>query len=134
MRRLHRPIAVVIAALSLGAAGPLMAQSRGTKVVIGKASRVFVMSGFDAACQPMGPIVITVDKMPEKGTVTFREGEPSHVQYSLSGKCVGSKITGTGIYYTARPDAVGADTFAVTARIGRAEPASRAFTVVIADD
>jgi hypothetical protein len=106
---------------------------RGTRVVPERPARVFVMAGFDQACKAKTPVTITVDKAPEKGSVSFREGQETTLQYSISGRCVGSRLIGTGIYYTANKGATGGDTFSVTARLG-ADTASRTFTVRIAED
>lgn len=122
--------------LLLAMAGPLQAQDkieRGTRVVVERPARVFVMAGFDEACQSKAPVTITIDKAPEKGDVSFREGQTTTIQYSLSGRCIGTRLTGTGIYYTARKGATGTDTFSITARVGN-DTASRTFTVRIADE
>jgi hypothetical protein len=106
---------------------------RGTRVVPDRPARVFVMAGFDTACKALRPVTITIDKAPTQGSVSLREGQQTTIQYSVSGRCIGSRITGTGIYYTAQKSATGTDTFSVTARLGT-ETASRTFTVKIADD
>lgn len=108
---------------------------RGQKVVPERPARVFVMAGFDAACKSLAPVEITVTSPPKQGQVSLREGQETTVQYSLSGKCVGSKVTGTGIYYTAALGASGQDTFSISARVGRGgEPATRTFTVRVAEE
>lgn len=128
-----RKIAAAVAvAMTLGGL-PLAAQERGTKMVPERPGRVFVMAGFDDVCKSLSPVTITVDKAPEKGSVSFRDNQETTIQYSVSGRCVGSRIRGTGIYYTARAGTSGTDTFSVTARLG-SETASRTFTVNIATD
>lgn len=128
-------IAAVTAALCL--LQPAVAQDapvRGTKVVPDRPARVFVMAAFDNACRQVAAAAITIDKPPAKGQVSLRENQPTTVMYSLSGKCIGTKLTGTGIYYTAAKGASGADTFTVSAKLSSGEIATRTFNVVIADD
>lgn len=122
------------ALLLAGATLQAAAQERGAKVVPDRPARVFVMAGFDTACKSLTPVQISIDKQPAKGAVTLREGQETTVQYSLSGTCIGSRIKGTGIYYTAKAGAAGMDTFTVTARLGSGETASRTFNVAIAED
>jgi hypothetical protein len=122
---------VVVAGLA--AAGTVLAQERATKMVPERPGRVFVMAGFDEACKALAPIQITIDQAPQKGSVAFRDNQETTIQYSVSGRCVGNRIRGTGIYYTARAGTSGVDTFAVTARIG-GDTASRTFTVNISDE
>lgn len=132
MRRVIRSAVLLL----IGTAGPLGAQDtveRGTRVVAERPGRVFVMAGFDENCQSKSPVTITIDKAPEKGEVTFREGQTTTIQYSISGRCIGNRLMGTGIYYTARKGATGTDTFSITARVGN-DTASRSFTVRIAED
>jgi hypothetical protein len=112
----------------------VLAQERGTKVVPEQPARVFVMAGFDTACRALAPVQITVDQLPSQGSVSLREGQETTIQYSVSGTCIGARIAGTGIYYTARPGASGSDTFSISARLGSGAPVTRAFTVRIAED
>jgi hypothetical protein len=128
-----RRIAFVSVLTSVAMGGTVAAQERGTKMIPERPGRVFVMAGFDTACKALAPVQITIDRQPEKGSVAFRENQETTIQYSVSGRCVGNRIRGTGIYYTARAGASGTDTFAVTARIG-GETASRTFTVNISDE
>jgi hypothetical protein len=120
--------------MASGCVSSATAQERGTKVVPERPARVFVMTGFGADCRSVTPVSITIDKAPAQGTVSLREGQETTVQYSVSGQCIGTRQMGTGIYYTARNGAKGSDTFAITARIGNGAPASRTFTVNIAED
>ncbi len=119
--------------LTVGAVGAL-AQERGTKVVPERPARVFVMAGFDTACKSIDPVTITITAQPSQGQVSLRPGQETTVQYSVSGKCIGARVVGTGIYYTARGDAAGGDTFSVSARLGSGEPVTRTFDVRIATD
>lgn len=107
---------------------------RGTKVVPERPARVFVMAAFDDACRQVAAAALTIDKPPAKGQISFRENQPTTVMYSVSGKCIGTKLTGTGIYYTAAKGAAGTDTFTVSAKLGSGETATRTFNVTIADD
>jgi hypothetical protein len=126
----------VAACVLFGAAAVAQEASevRGTKVVPERPARVFVMAAFDDACKSVDPVKITITAQPAQGLVTLRPGQETTVQYSVSGKCIGSRVVGTGIYYTARSDAAGADTFAVAAQIGSGEPVTRKFDVRIASD
>jgi len=63
--------------------------------------------------------------------VSFKQGEATTIQYSLSGKCIGTVVQGTGIYYTPAPGQSGTDTFTVSGRLGNGEPATRTFSVII---
>ena len=132
----RRSVRTFVLATSLAAAVPemLSAQERGTKVIPEQPARVFVMAGFDAACKSITPVRITITAQPSQGQVTLREAQATTVQYSVSGACIGSKVVGTGIYYTARPDAAGTDTFAIAAQVGGGEPVTRTFNVRIAAD
>lgn len=128
-------IAAVAATLCLlQAASAQEVAVRGTKVVPERPARVFVMAAFDNACRQVAAAQITVDRPPAKGQVSFRENQPTTIMYSVSGRCIGTKLTGTGIYYTADKGATGSDTFAVSAKLASGETASRTFNVVIADD
>jgi hypothetical protein len=136
MHRIVRIIGVLMSAAGFSTSA--IAQDnveRGTKVVPERPARVFVMAGFDATCKAVTPIGIVVTKPPTKGQVTLREGQETTIQYSLSGNCRGARVAGTGIYYTAAKGSIGQDTFTVQARVGRgSEPATRTFTVRIADE
>ncbi len=104
-----------------------------TRVSPGGTTRVFVMAGFDGQCRSTPSAQITIDVPPAKGSVALREGQGTTVQYSLSGSCIGAKVQGVGIYYSARPNTEGADTFSITARLASGETASRTFHLNIAD-
>lgn len=138
MRRLPAIVAV-LAALSPVAfitieSTTLRAQERSTKVVANRPARIYVFAGFDTACQSLTGLAIEIARAPTKGQVALREGQETTIMNSASGKCVGTRQKGTGIYYTAAPGAQGSDTFAVTARIGDNPPVTRTFTVAIAED
>ena len=121
----------VLMAWMIAATGPVLAQERGTKVVPERPARMFVMAGFDAACKSLEPVKITITAQPALGAVSLRTGQETVVQYSVSGKCIGSRVVGTGIYYTARAGTSGRDTFAIAAQLGTGEPVTRTFTVRI---
>ena len=105
------------------------AAARGTPVVVGKPSRLYVMVGFkEKDCAPVEP-QISVTTPPGKGTVTLKPGEQAAVQFSTSGKCTGKVLPGTGIYYSANKGATGTDTFTVTASTGPGQSAVRSFNV-----
>jgi hypothetical protein len=126
------PLAMSITvALALTSAA---AQERTTKVVPERPARVFVMAGYDADCRIITPVYISIDQQPGQGSVTFRDSQTTTIPSSNGGKCVGARVTGTGIYYTARVGASGSDTFSISARIGNGDTVTRTFTVQIADD
>jgi hypothetical protein len=135
-----RSTALSAAALSVAfaAAAPVASAqdnaTRSTKVVPERPARVFVMAGFGDDCKPTPAPQISIDKQPGKGSVSLREGQVTTIQYSASGKCIGARIPGTGIYYTATKGARGSDTFAISARLTSGEVATRSFTVEIAED
>lgn len=138
-RRGDRAVASFIAAAGVwlclgGSAAAQEVAVRGTKVVPERPARVFVMAAFDDACRQVAAAAIAIDKAPAKGAVSFRENQPTTIMYSVSGKCIGTRLTGTGIYYTAAKGATGSDTFTVSARLAGGEVATRTFTVNIADD
>jgi hypothetical protein len=108
------------------------ATSKGTRVKPGAPTRVFVMAGFRPdACSFIGYPEMQLQTQPAKGQVQFKTGEATTIQYSLSGKCVGTQVQGTGIYYTPASGQSGADTFTVSGRLGSGEPATRTFSVII---
>jgi hypothetical protein len=110
------------------------AQERTARVVPERPARVFVMAGFDDACRALPPATIAIDQPPTQGRVSLREGQDVVIQSSERGSCIGARVTGTGIYYTARAGATGRDTFAISARLASGELMTRSFTVQIADD
>ena len=107
------------------------AHAGATRVKPGEATRLFVMAGFTPECAFKGFPDIQLEKPPAKGTVETKPGEATTIQYSLSGKCIGSKVEGTGIYYKAAVGQTGEDTFSVSGRLGNGEPATRTFSVII---
>lgn len=96
-------------------------------------TRVFIMAAFDDDCRSLPAPAIEISVAPKMGAVQLREGQSTTVQYSLSGKCVGTRVTGTGIYYAARGDASGEDTFTITARSANGEVATRTFRMFVSD-
>lgn len=131
-KRVRRACAIAVLAIVSTALWPQASDARGTRVKPGVANRVFVMAGFKQdACTFMGFPEMQLDTQPAKGQVSFKPGEPTTVQYSLSGNCIGTQVEGTGIYYTPAPGQSGPDTFTVTGRLGTGEPATRTFSVII---
>ena len=122
--------AIVIALLALWP-HPSAAAGRGTRVKPGEPTRIFVMAGFTPECAFKGFPEMQLDAQPAKGQVGFKTGEATTIQYSLSGKCIGTQVQGTGIYYTPVAGQTGEDTFTVTGRLGNGEPATRTFSVII---
>ena len=127
------------AAVTLIIAAPERAQAqtpapsvKDTRVTPGEANRVFVMAGFKPdACAFIGFPEMDIQAPPARGQVSFKQGEATTIQYSLSGKCIGTVVQGTGIYYTPAPGQSGTDTFTVSGRLGNGEPATRTFSVII---
>lgn len=101
-------------------------------VVAGRRARVFVMAGFDEACRSLPEPEITVTAPPAKGEVSFVPGQTTVVRTSATGACADARVTGTGIYYTARPGQLGQDTFTVSAKAA-GKTTERTFTVQIVD-
>jgi hypothetical protein len=134
-KRYPRCTGLIVAAVVAAASGTLAQEpSRGaTRVSPGGTTRVFVMAGFDSQCRSTPSAQITVDVPPAKGSVSMREGQGTTVQYSLSGSCIGAKVQGVGIYYSARPNTEGADTFSISARLASGETASRTFHLNISE-
>ncbi len=104
-----------------------------SRVSPGASTRVFVMAAFDDACKEIAAPSIEIVKPPRKGSVSFRERQTTTIQSSLSGKCTGQRVTGTGIYYTARMDTAGEDAFSIAARLATGEVATRSFQMFISD-
>ncbi len=109
----------------------MRAEGKGTRVKPGEATRVFVMAGFTPECAFKGYPAIAIDKAPAKGTVETAEGADTTIQYSLSGKCIGTPIKGTSIMYKPATGQTGEDTFTISGRLGSGEPATRTFSVII---
>ncbi len=70
---------------------------RGTRVKVDTPTRVFVMAGFAPDCTFKGFPDMQLTAAPQKGQVSFKPGEATTIQYSLSGNCVGKEVKGTGI-------------------------------------
>lgn len=104
-----------------------------SRAVPGRPTRVFIMAAFDDNCRSLPAPGIEITVPPKKGSVQFREGQSTTVQYSVSGKCVGTRVTGTGIYYAARADVSGEDEFTISARSAKGEVATRTFKMFITD-
>lgn len=103
------------------------------RAVPDRPTRVFVMAAFDDDCRPLPAPAIEITEPPRKGAVQFREGQSTTVQFSVTGKCIGTRVTGTGIYYAARPDAAGEDRFSIRARLSSGEIAARTFQMFVSD-
>jgi hypothetical protein len=109
------------------------AATRSTPVVPGRRARVFVFAGFGKKCEPVAAPQITITAPPAKGDITFVAGQETTIQYSAQGTCIGQKVPGTGVYYTARAGQKGTDRFALSAKLGTGETADRSFEVRIED-
>ena len=104
---------------------------RSTPVVPGRRARVFVFAGFGKQCEPVAAPQITITAPPAKGDITFVPSQETTIQYSAQGTCIGQKVQGTGVYYTARAGQKGTDRFALSAKLGTGETADRTFEVRI---
>lgn len=122
--------AIVIGLLSLWI-NPAHSQGKGTRVKTGEATRVFVMAGFTPECAFKGYPAIQLDTPPAKGSAETAEGADTTIQYSLSGKCIGTPIKGTAIMYKPGAGQTGEDSFTISGRLGNGEPATRTFSVII---
>jgi hypothetical protein len=87
-------------------------------VVAGRRARVFVMAGFGENCESLPSPTLTVTQPPAKGSVSFEPGQETTIKTSASGTCIGHRVLGTGIYYTARAGETGPDAFTVEANLG----------------
>lgn len=115
------------------AGGPVAGDGvRHNPVVAGRRARVFVMAGFGEKCESLPAPNITVTQPPQKGDVAFEPGQETTVNTSATGTCIGSRVLGTGIYYTARPGQTGEDSFAIEAELG-GSITQRRFTVQIVE-
>jgi hypothetical protein len=92
-----------------------------------------VLAGLAADCSPISIPMITVDRAPTKGTVTFVPVPETTVQFSVSGKCIGKHVPGVGVFYKANDGTSGSDVFTVVVRAGKRELASRTIPVEIAE-
>jgi hypothetical protein len=123
-------------AVSSSAAIPAPANDAATRsapVVPGRPGRVFIFAGVGDSCEQLTAPEITLLQTPQKGDVSFKPGQMTTIAASASGKCIGTKATGTGVYYTARAGMSGSDTFAVSARMATGETMTRTFSVSIAE-
>lgn len=112
----------------------LDAATRSTPVVVGRPSRVFVFAGVGKSCEPIAAPDVTVTAPPAKGEISLQPGQETAIMSSARGTCLGSKATGTGVYYTARAGTAGtSDRFSVTARLASGETATRTFEVRITE-
>lgn len=123
---------VVAGALATSAAVAQEPQ-KASRVAPGGTTRVYVMAAFDKDCRGLPAPAITIVTPPAKGQVSFREGQSITVQQSLSGGCVGQRVPGTGIYYTANAATFGRDSFSITAKLSTGETATRSFQLNIED-
>ena len=103
------------------------------RAVPDRPTRVFIMAAFDDDCRALPAPVIEITHAPKKGAVQFREGQTTTVQFSGTGKCNGARVTGIGIYYAARADVSGEDTFTISARLATGAVSTRSFAMFITD-
>mgnify|MGYP001329996980 FL=1 len=123
----------VAAAASLGVASAQEPAAEPTRVSPGASTRVWIMAAFDDKCQAMTAPRIEITVQPAKGGVSLREGQSTTIKSSRSGTCIGARVTGTGVYYTAGASAAGPDTFSIEARLPTGEVAARTFRMNVSD-
>ena len=104
-----------------------------TRVSAGASTRVWIMAAWDDTCKLLPAPRIEIVAKPAKGTITFREGQSTIIKSSRAGTCLGTRVTGTGVYYTANAGAEGSDTFAIEARLPTGEVTARTFRMTIAE-
>lgn len=121
-----------LTAPSSAAAATQDAATRTAPMVPGRPGRVFIFAGVGQSCEPLSPPEVSVSAAPRQGTISFKPGQETTIAASAKGTCAGAKATGTGVYYTAREDAAGTDTFTLTARLASGETMTRTFAVAIA--
>ena len=109
------------------------AATRSAPLVRGRPGRVFIFASVGDNCELLPAPQVNIDRGPRMGQITLKLNQQTTIAASKSGKCLGAPTTGTGVYYTARDDAKGADTFALTARLASGETMTRSFTVTIAE-
>lgn len=105
---------------------------RTAPVVPGRAGRVFIFAGVDKNCAPIPEPKVSITHPPQKGAISFRPGQMTTIAASAQGTCLGTKATGTGVYYTAHAGTSGQDNFSVTATLPSGETMTREFQVQIA--
>ena len=111
------------------ASGP----KRGTPVVPGRPARMYVWAGFrEKDCSALTPTFV-VAQAPAKGDVSFTPDQATTIRHSNSGNCLGTSLSGTGIYYTARNGQSGDDTFSVTATTPDGSTATKSFSVRVVE-
>lgn len=133
MPRLSIPLVLAVALTPLAIAFAQDTPAGMTRAVPDRPTRVFIMAAFDDACRSLPAPPIEITEPPKKGTVQFRPGQSTTVQITATGKCKGATVTGTGIYYAARADALGEDRFTISARSSTGEIATRTFQMFISE-
>ncbi len=110
---------------------PAQAAKPAKRVVAAKAAKMYVWNAFmEKDCRPIEP-ALSVTQAPARGKLSFKPNESVVVQHSISGKCVGQRMAGTGIYYTPAADQQGMDRFAVTATTPSGQTSTKTFTVEV---
>ena len=136
MRIRPKILARSVAAVVLITTSPLSSQETrpsSTRVSPGGTTRVYIMAAFNDRCETSGTAEIELTVPPAKGSMALRPGQSTTVANSGTGKCLGARVQGTGIYYTARADAAGADSFTIRAKLPTGETAERTFSLRIED-
>jgi len=97
----------------------------------GEACADVYWAGFrEKDCSGLTPTLV-VAQAPAKGEVNFKPNQNTMIRHSNSGKCIGTSLVGTGIYYTAKAGSYGDDTFSVTATTPDGSTATKTFNVKV---
>jgi hypothetical protein len=125
--------AVLLFTLATAPTGAQDREHASSRVSPGGTTRVFIMAAFNDQCQTTGAAEIELIVPPTKGVMTLRTGQATTVASSRTGTCIGARVQGTGIYYTARTETAGPDTFTIRARLPTGETTERTFNLRIED-
>ena len=117
--------------IATGSVTPAAERKRERPVVAGRPARMYIFAGFkEETCEPV-EASLSLTSQPQKGTVEFRAGQMTTITQSASGKCLGTKLPGTAVYYTANAGTLGSDSFTVQATTPTGSPTSKTFALDI---
>ena len=117
-----RVLALALMALSVCAAVAAAAEiGKRASVKAGETVLVTTHKNWTRSCGSAVRPPITITSEPQGGTIELKPGD-----YEIEGvrhlgadsSCFGKIVPGTGVYYTARPDFKGEDSFRYTVRLG----------------
>ncbi len=119
--------------LEPGSPAATVGAKRSRPVVAERPARMYIWAGFSEKDCRAVTSKFAVTQAPTKGTVSFRPNQPTKIQHSGSGKCIGTRLAGTGIYYTAHKGQSGSDQFSVTATPPSGQTVTKSFQVEIVE-